>query len=242
MPERKMLLWREVGISGHGGQVCLVSQSFLFLCVAMLVTGCGPYMWHPSTFQTGNMMKKGETECELHSFVWLPSNVGFAFAPADRLEIRAIVGGMAYVETPSRDTGPVVGAEVNLTKGLFQNRWLFTSGSIGLEKSLFGAQTFSSYRILGCFSVGLYPSTWFGIYIPLKVAWVSARWRSQSRTGFQYVPGIGLSFESSTWFFRVAGSFPRPSDTGAVENTPYLGLQIGVRNFGRHLKTAKSAD
>jgi len=80
-------------------------------------------------------------------------------------------------------------------------------------------------------ALGFYPSSWFGVYFPLKVGWLDAQWGSdQSANCLEFVPGVGFSFEKDGFVFRIAGNLPTPPRVGDADNVPYIGMQIGFRS------------
>jgi hypothetical protein len=207
--------------------MCLLSQLALFALPVLFFAGCVT-LWHPSAYQTGKVMAQGATEIEAHAWAFVPTNVSFAVAPFDGLETRVGYGYAGSVE--AFDYGHVKGWELSLTKRISEAEHMFTSASLAYEKFHNAVKELAGTRITSSLAIGFYDSDFLGIYFPLKVGWLDAQWKNdRSATGFEFVPGIGFSFEKYGLVLRIAGNFAIPTKVGHADNSPYIGMQIGVR-------------
>jgi len=158
-------------------------------------------MFYPHSYQTGEVLEKGEDEIVV-SYIVLPTSFAHGFSDKG-LELRGFWGWSGW------DIGSL---GIGVTKSLTKDEKFYTSGTAETEFVFNTEYDFTGMRIIGTYALGYNPIPQFGIYTPIKVAYLFYDFNGEKGGGFSFVPGLGISFEpQKKTVFRIGGNIPSPS-------------------------------
>ncbi|MCX7845600.1 MAG: hypothetical protein N2312_03205 [Dictyoglomaceae bacterium] len=223
--------------------------SLILLILSLFFTlGCAP---PPAVSisplnRMGRVLEEGKKEIGIITFYYIPTNISFSYGLKNNWEIRGIMG----ITTGIFSAFDIYHGELIAIKEILKREKIFLNSSFGVDLWGNPNNNFWGYNISLGISLGYYPVSFLGIYLPITLNVIGHNNQNQNNSNTIFIPGIGLVLESNNLTFKIGGNFPSYLDLnffftnlynfitnkgtqvvsiGGVVIQPNLGLEINYK-------------